>query len=104
MKILKVLSLVVTLFILVSCKKDYDDYTYEFINPYCTEIVVGGVVGVTKQCYALGDRVKGSKVKDGVVSIRIAKGSKAKEKISDRIGYQEILDIPLINLKLVNKN
>lgn len=99
---LKVLSLIVILFIIVSCKKDYDDYTYEFINPYCTEVVVGGVVGVTKKCYALGDRVNGSKVKDGVVSIRIAKGSKAQEKLSDHLGYQEILDIPLINLKLVN--
>ncbi|MEJ7560008.1 MAG: hypothetical protein WKF66_16970 [Pedobacter sp.] len=48
-------------------QKGYDDYTYEFTKPYCTQVVVGGVVGVSEKCYVTGDQIKGRKVKDGYV-------------------------------------
>ena len=103
MKVVKLLSIILIFFSLNSCKKDYDDYTYEFIQPYCTQITVGGIVGVTEKCYAKGDLIKGDKLKDGFVTIRIAEHSKLNDTPSDA-SYQEILKVPSINLKRVKKN
>jgi hypothetical protein len=104
MKILKVFCLVIILFGSTSCKKnDYDDYTYEFVKPYCTEVLVGGIVGVMEKCYSTGDQIKGNKVKDGSVAIRIAGKGKLND-TSSSANYQEILKVPYINLKIVDKN
>jgi hypothetical protein len=56
-----------------------------------------------EKCYSTGDQIKGNKVKDGSVAIRIAGKGKVND-TSSSANYQEILKVPYINLKIVDKN
>ncbi|PWS33187.1 hypothetical protein DF947_00685 [Pedobacter paludis] len=87
---------------LMTCKKASNkEYTYEFTKPYSAVITVGGVVGIINKSFAVGDRVKGKMLDNGTVSVRVAEHTKENEKPANPASYQEFLDVPSGNLKLI---
>lgn len=102
MKTIKALFVIFTIILLASCKKSTsDEKDYIFVKPYCARVTVGGVVGLAEKCFKLGDAVKGTKTTDGSIRVRIAAHSVLNDDPPNSSSYQEFLDIPSQNLKLV---
>ena len=67
---------------------------YVFVKKYCTNVTLGGVVGIKKQCYEIGEEVLAVSKSDTTIKIRIANGPQ----INNTPGpwsFQEFLEIPL---------
>ncbi len=102
MKTIKVLFLLFTIILVTSCKKSTnDEKDYLFVKPYCATVTVGGVVGIAEKCFKLGDSVKGTKTNDGSIRVRIAAHSAVNDGPPSSSSFQEFLNIPSQNLKLV---
>ena len=89
------------LFLLVtSCKKEGQQH-YVFIKKHCSQVTVGGVVGIAERCFEIGETVEGFKKSDGVVTIRIAAHAPINDQGPSNMSYQELLDVPssVVSLK-----
>jgi hypothetical protein len=92
-------SFVITalLFAAWGCEKDdvKEDQNYAFVAEYCTEVTVGGVVGVAEKCFKIGDVVVGYKKTNEAITIRIAEHSPINEGPVNSASYQEFIDVPV---------
>jgi len=104
MKTAKLLSIVLIIILLFNCKKStVKKYSYEFTNAYCAQITVGGFVGIKEKCFSVGEIIEGTPKNNGTVSVRIAEHSQKNEEPANSSSYQEFLDIPIANLKLIGR-
>ncbi len=102
MKPINTLLILFTIIFLASCEKsNIKEQEYIFVKPYCAKVMVGGVVGISEKCFKLGDNVKGTQIEDGAIRVRIAAHSVVNEGPPSSNFFQEFLDIPSQNLKLV---
>jgi len=74
---------------------------YKFTKPFEKTITVGGVVGVIKKSFAIGQVVDGIK-KDNGIEIRIAPHSVLNEGLPSNTSYQEVLLVPKEYLEIDN--
>ena len=104
MKTVKLIGLLLIISVLVSCEKKSTDKedTFVFLKSYCATVTVGGVVGITEKCFNPGDTVTGKQVNNGMVTIRIAGHSELNDLPANPNSFQEFLDVPAENLKLID--
>lgn len=93
----------IVMMLLASCEKPAEEFTYEFTQAYCAQVTVGGVVGISQKCFAIGDQVKGKQTEGSTIAVRIAGPSKVNEKPPSPASFQEFLNVPSEYLKLVAK-
>lgn len=93
----------IIIILLASCKKPSEEFAYEFTQAYCAQVTVGGVVGISQKCFAIGDQVKGKQAEGSTIAVRIAGPSKVNEKPPSPASFQEFLNVPSAYLKLVAK-
>jgi hypothetical protein len=67
---------------------------YTFVQPYCTKVVVGGIVGITQKCYQSGDTLPGRPLPGDQVELRIAAHNPANEGTPTNTTYQELISVP----------
>ena len=102
MKTIKTLLILFTIVILSSCEKsNTKEQDYIFVRPYCAKVTVGGVVGISEKCFKIGETVKGTQTDDGSIRVRIAAHSAVNDGPPSPNSFQEFLNIPSQNLKLV---
>ena len=102
MKPVKTLFILFTIISLASCEKtNTKQQDYVFVNPYCATVTVGGIVGISEKCFKLGEIVKGTQTDDGSIRVRIAAHSVVNDGPPSPNSFQEFLNIPSQNLKLV---
>lgn len=104
MKTIKLLS-VVLLFLVFSCEKNNSlkEKSYVFVKQYSATVTVGGVVGITEKYFNTGDTVTGYENVTELITIRIAIHSDLNEGVPNPNSYQELLDVPSDNLKMIGK-
>ncbi len=71
----------------------YISHTYVFVREYSATVTVGGVVGLGKVTYHIGDKVWGTQSDEGV-KIRIAGHSQRNEGEPSSASYQEFVLVP----------
>lgn len=105
MKAIKVLGLLLIISVLNSCEKKTDDKesSYVFIKSYCANVTVGGVVGIMEKCFNPGDTVSGKDEMDGTILIRIAPHSDLNDGPAGPNSFQEHLNVPSENLRIIIK-
>jgi hypothetical protein len=105
MKIIKLSGLILIISILNGCEKKTADKesNYVFIKSYCATVTVGGVVGIAEKCFNPGDTVIGKEASEGKVSIRIAAHSDWNDGPARPDSFQEYLNVPSENLRILNK-
>ena len=85
------------IFLLSACSKNEEvsvKEKYIFVKTYCTQVTVGGFIGITKKCFNVGDVVEGEEKTNGVITIRIADHSEINDGPPSPNSYQEFLDVP----------
>jgi hypothetical protein len=105
MKAIKLSGLILIFFILNSCERKAADieFKFVFVKSYCATVTVGGVVGIAEKCFNPGDTVVGKEASDGKVSIRIAAHSDWNDGPAGPNSFQEYLNVPSENLRIINK-
>jgi hypothetical protein len=105
MNAIKLLGLIFIISILGSCEKKAADKesNYVFLKSYCANVTVGGVVGIAEKCFNPGDTVIGKEAIDGKVSIRIAPHSDVNDGPAGPNSFQEYLNVPSENLRILKK-
>lgn len=73
----------------------------EFVSKYSTTVTVGGIVGIHKRTFEVGEIYKVTDQSGATVTIRIAKHSELNEDCPNNWCYQEILEVPKEFLKFV---
>jgi hypothetical protein len=68
---------------------------YIFREKYCTEIVVGGVVGIENKCYVIGDTIYGKKTITGKIKSRLRPHFTIDDELPSNISSQEFIEIPI---------
>ncbi len=76
---------------------------YKFIKPFEKTVTVGGVVGIMKKSFVVGQVVDGLK-KDSGIEIRIASHSSLNEGSPSNASYQEVILVPNEYLELDNSS
>lgn len=80
-------------------KNQSQDRQYKFVKNYSTMVTVGGIVGITKKSYQIGDIITGQVMLDGIKT-RIAPHSARNEGEPNSASYQEFITIPIEYLQL----
>ena len=99
---IKTVIVVFLVFTIFSCEKEglLKEGDFQFIKRHCTMVTVGGVVGIKKRCFEVGDVFVGYRKNEEIVTIRIAEHSALNEGPPTSASYQEFLDVPSEYLKL----
>lgn len=105
MKAIKLISLSILVFIIISCEKNVPvkESNCVFIKLYCATITVGGFVGIREQCFNVGDTVFCTEVTKEMITIRIAGHSHLNDGLPSPNSYQEYLNVPSGYLELLTK-
>jgi hypothetical protein len=103
MKYFKYLGLFLLIVFIVSCKNDEEILRgeFEFIAQYSATVTVGGVVGITKRTFEIGEKYIGTDEIGETITIRIAAHSDLNEDCQNSWCYQEFLEVPRGFLRLV---
>jgi hypothetical protein len=97
----KYFCFIITAFILVSCNTDETSTKgdFEFIKPYSTTIIVGGIVGTQERTFQIGEVFSGTDEGKETIKIKIAEHSSLNEDCPNSWCYQESLEVPRAHLK-----
>jgi len=100
----KLIYLLVVAFGIFSCSSDNvtESKQYEFIKEYSTTVTVGGVVGISKRTFKIGEVYSGTDQGKGIIKIRIAEHSKLNDDCPNSWCYQELLEVPNEFIKFID--
>lgn len=99
----KLIYLIILTFGMISCSSDDENRNdeYEFVAEYSTEVIVGGVVGITERTFEIGEIYRGTDNGGNIITIRIAEHSELNNDCPNSWCYQELLNVPREFLRLV---
>ncbi len=97
----KYFCFIIIAFILVSCNTDETSTKgdFEFIKPYSTTIIVGGIAGTQERTFQIGEVISGIDEGKETIKIKIAEHSSLNENCPNSWCYQEFLEVPRAYLK-----
>lgn len=92
----KYFCFIITAFILVSCNTDETSTKgdFEFIKPYTTTIIVGGIVGTKEHIFQKGELFSGTDEGKETITIKIAEHATLNDDCPNSWCYQEFLKVP----------
>jgi hypothetical protein len=100
----KIICFIILTLGIISCNSDesiHVEGNYKFTNEYSATIMVGGVVGISKKTFEVGEVYKGVDQGKETITIRIAEHSELNDNCPDNTCYQEFLEVPRKFLKFV---